>query len=179
LDPVMEIDLMPMPESERIFFPSISRDKNSMTLVASGVPCFHSIPAQMSSVFSLKMTALNRSGCFTGEGTPGNQRIGGVKIQLLPESYVQASVSFADGRGKRPLDGDTKLLDGLEGISRQPLLKLLVGFLAGEDLIPHHPSLDSVNVFDSGVENANRRLPDVPPDSVPFNEGNNRTIRDV
>ncbi len=44
LDPVIEIGLMPMPESSRMFQP-YSLAQNSMSWATSGVPCSSSMPA--------------------------------------------------------------------------------------------------------------------------------------
>ena len=74
LVPVIEIGLMPMPESSRIFFlalvASITLLMKSMSFLHSGVPSRHSIPEYTSSVFSRKITMFIRSGCFTGDGMP-------------------------------------------------------------------------------------------------------------
>ena len=55
LVPVMEMGLMPTPESIRICLGppfSISLFRNSSSFFTSGVPCCHSMPAYTSSVFS-------------------------------------------------------------------------------------------------------------------------------
>jgi hypothetical protein len=52
---VIEIGLIEMPESSRIFF-SWMPLRNSMTLAASGVPCSNSMPAYRSSWFSRTTT---------------------------------------------------------------------------------------------------------------------------
>ena len=66
--PVMEIGLMPIPESGRTRLPSDAR--NSMRRRTASEPCSHSIPEYTSSVFSRKITTSICSGFRTGEGVP-------------------------------------------------------------------------------------------------------------
>ncbi len=73
--PVLLTGFRPSPLSGRIFQPKLCR-QNSASLAASGLPSASSSPAYTSSVFSRKITMFTRSGCFTGLGTPSNQRTG-------------------------------------------------------------------------------------------------------
>ena len=60
----------------RILVTAISLTRNDFTLSIPSSPCIHSIPAYISSVFSLNITISTKPGSFTGEGTPSNQRTG-------------------------------------------------------------------------------------------------------
>ena len=53
-------------------------------------------------VFSRKITMSTSSGCFTGDGTPGNQRTGRrahVQVEDLAQRDVQRPDAAADRRG--------------------------------------------------------------------------------
>ena len=63
----------------------------------------------MSSVFSRKMTMSTFSGCFTGEGTPGeilHRAQADVEIEHLAQRDVQRADAAADRRGERAFDAD-------------------------------------------------------------------------
>ena len=72
----------------------------------------------MSSVFSRKITMSTFSGCFTGDGTPWNQRTGPqahVEVEDLAQGDVEAADATADRRGQRALDADEVLAEGVDG----------------------------------------------------------------
>ena len=53
------------------------------------------------------------------------------------------------------------------------------GLLSGEHFVPGDAPLALVSLFDGGVEDAQRGLPDVAAGSIPFDERNDRIVRNV
>ena len=113
------------------------------------------------------------SGCFTGSG----RRIvfhgphAAVEIENLAQGDVEGADAAADGRGQRAFDRDAKFADGADGVVGKPVLKAGLGLLAGKHFVPSDAALALVRLFDCGVENANRCLPDIAARAIPLNKG--------
>ena len=100
----------------------------------------------------------------------------GVEVENLAQRHVERADAAADGRGERSLDGDAQVARSRYGVVGQPVVELAVGLLAGEDLKPADRALAAVGLFDRGVEDALRGLPDVAAGAVAFNEGNDGIV---
>ena len=103
----------------------------------------------------------------------------GVEIENLPQRNVQRTYAAAHWSSERPLDGHAEVARCFHGLLREPLLKFVVGFFAGEHLEPHHTALAAVSMVDGGVEDALRSLPDVASGAVAFDVRNNRPVGDA
>ena len=101
----------------------------------------------------------------------------GVEIELLPEGDVERAESAADRGGERPLDGDEVVADRLEGVVGEPVVELVLGLLAGEDLEPDDLLLAAVRLLHRGIEDPPRRLPDVGAGAVTLDEGDDWPVR--
>ena len=80
-----------------------------------------------------------RSGCFHRRRRACvilHRANAGVEIENLAQSYVERANAAADRRGERPLDGDAKIADGIDGFVGQPGIEFGVGLFAGENFVP-------------------------------------------
>src|SRR5581483_2872650 len=105
----------------------------------------------------------------------------GVEVELLTYRHVQRAHAPADGRRQRPFNGDDIALQRVERFTRQPFV-VAVGFqrlFAGIDFHPHNPALTAVGLLHGRVHDIAHSRCDIDPDSVAFDEGNNRLIRNV
>ena len=103
----------------------------------------------------------------------------GVEVENLAQGHVERADAAADGRGERSLDGDAQIAGGGDGVVGQPGAELAKGLFAGEDLKPADGALAAVGLFDRGVEDALRGLPDVAAGAVAFNERNDGVVGDL
>jgi hypothetical protein len=94
----------------------------------------------------------------------------------LAQGHVERADAAAYWSGERSFDGDAEVASGVNGVLRQPFLELVVGFFAGEDFKPRDAALAAVGLFDSGVENALRGLPDVAANAVALDIGNDGPV---
>src|SRR5208337_1609861 len=99
-----------------------------------------------------------------------------VEIENLAQGDVKGANAASDGRGQRPFDGNAKFADGADGVVGEPGLKTSLGFLAGKNFVPGYGALTLVRLFDSGVEDADGRFPDIAAGAVAFNERDDRVI---
>ena len=100
----------------------------------------------------------------------------GVEIENLAQRHVERTNAAADRSGQRSLDGDAQIARRVDGVVGQPVVELAIGLLAGEDLEPRDRALAAVGLFDRGVEDALRSLPDVAAGAVAFDEGNDGIV---
>ena len=112
-------------------------------------------------------------------GEPADRAKAGVEVEPLAERHVQRADAAADRRGQRALDADEVLLERLDGRVGQPALELVVGLLAGVDLVPVDLLLTAVGLLDRGVEDTHGGLPDIRPDAVAFDERDDGVVGDV
>src|SRR5437879_384502 len=96
-------------------------------------------------------------------GEPAHRPNTGVKIEDLPQRHIQRTDAAADGSSERALDGYAKIACRFDGLLRQPFLKFVVGFFAGEYLEPDDAPLAAVRLVHGRVEDALRSLPDIAP----------------
>jgi len=68
--------------------------------------------------------------------------------------------------------------DRLEGVVGEPVVQLVLGLLAGEDLEPDDLLLATVGLFDRRIEHPSRCLPDVRAGAVALDEGDDRPVGD-
>ena len=130
----------------------------------------------MSSVFSRKITMSTASGCFTGDGTPGNQRTGPqahVQVEDLAQRDVQRTDAAADRRRQRALDPDEVLAERGDGLVGQPRAGRVERLLAGEHFLPR----DRLAVLGRRrVHHELRGGPDVDAGAVAFDEGDDGLV---
>ena len=62
-----------------------------------------------------------------------------VEIEHLAQRDVERADAAADRRGERAFDADEIFLERLDGVVGQPVVELVLGGLAGEDLEPGDP----------------------------------------
>ena len=103
----------------------------------------------------------------------------GVEVEKLAQGHVERADAAADGRGERALDGDAQVAGRGHGVVGQPGGELAEGFFAGEDLKPADGALAAVGLFDGGVEDALRGLPDVAAGAVAFDEWDDGMVGDL
>ena len=101
-----------------------------------------------------------------------------VEVELLTEGDVEGTDATAGRRGERALDTDEVVAESGERGLGQPISGRLEGLLACEDLKPLDLALAGVGLGDRGVEDADRRAPDVRAGAVAFNKGDDRMVRD-
>src|SRR4029077_21159435 len=92
---------------------------------------------------------------------------------------VEAAVAAADGSRQRALDRHGVVAERLHRVLRQPFAVLVTRLAAGVHLEPVDLTLPSVRFLHRGVEDAVRGGPDVRPDAIPFDEGQDRIGRDA
>ena len=100
----------------------------------------------------------------------------GIEIEHLPQRHVERADAAADGRGQRSLDGDAQVARGGDRVVGQPGVELAKCLFAGEDLKPLDGALAAVGLFDRGVEDALRSLPDVAARAVALDERNDGIV---
>ena len=100
----------------------------------------------------------------------------GVEIENLAQRHVERANAAADRRSERSLDGDAQIARRGHRIVGQPVAELAEGLFAGEDLEPADGALAAVGLFDRGVEDPLRSLPDVAAGAVAFDEGNDGMV---
>ena len=83
------------------------------------------------------------------------------------------------GRGQGALDAHQVFLEGLHRVVRQPVLELVEGGLAGEDLEPGDLAPAPVGLVDGGVEDALLAAQMSGPVPSPRMNGQHRVVRDV
>ena len=102
-----------------------------------------------------------------------------IEVQNLPQCNIQRADPAAHGSGQRAFDGNSKFANRIDGIVRQPVIELCLGFFPRENLVPGHAALAFVGFFRSRVEDAERRLPDVAPGAITLDEGDDWIVRNV
>ena len=96
-----------------------------------------------------------------------------VQVHDLADGHVEASEAAAHRSGQRALDADEMLVEGGDGVGRQPVPGLVVCLLAGQHLQPG----DAAAVLGRGrVEHRPRRGPDVDADPVTLDERDDRLV---
>ncbi len=101
----------------------------------------------------------------------------GEELELLTQADVEAAEALADRRGEGSLDGHAELADRVDRFVGQVVAGYVFASFTGVDLHPGDFAFAAVTVFDSGVEDVLRRLPDIRSDAVAFNEPNDGTVR--
>ena len=102
----------------------------------------------------------------------------GVEVEDLAQRHVQRTNAAADRRGQRSFDGDAQIARRGDRVVGQPAGELAEGFFAGKDLKPADGALAAVGLFDCGVEDSLRGLPDVAAGAVAFNKRNDGIVGD-
>ena len=97
----------------------------------------------------------------------------------MTQRDVERANAAADRRGQRTFDSDEVVAERLNGLIRKPVLSLIEGFFAGEDLPPMNLAIAAVGLFDRGLKNTDRSSPDVGARPIPLDEGNYGVIRDL
>ena len=100
----------------------------------------------------------------------------GVEVEHLAQGHVERADAAADRRGQRSLDGDAQIARRGHRVVGQPGAELAKGLFAGEDLKPADGALAAVGLFDRGVEDPLRGLPDVAPRAVALDERNDGMV---
>ena len=96
-----------------------------------------------------------------------------VEVHDLADGDVEASEAAAHRCGQRALDADEMLIEGGDGVGRQPVPGLVVGLLAGQHLEPG----DAAAVLGRGrVEHGPGGGPDVDADPVALHERDDRLV---
>ena len=103
----------------------------------------------------------------------------GIEIENLAQCHVERANAAADRSRQRSLDGNAQIARRVHRVVRQPGVELAEGLLAGENLKPLDGALAAVGLFDRGVEDALRGLPDVAAGAVAFDEGNDGIVGDL
>ena len=104
-----------------------------------------------------------------------------VQVELLTQGHVQRADTATDRSGQRAFDGDHVILDRVEGFLGQPgvLIINLGGFFPGVDFHPGDLALAAVGLFNSSIDNLDHHRTDVDTNTVTFDEGNDRVIRNI
>src|SRR5439155_7960958 len=82
----------------------------------------------------------------------------------------------AYGRGQRALDSNTEFANRLDGIFRQPVIKLLERLLPRNHLVPRHLAFALVGIFHAGVEDPAGCPPNVAARAVAFDVRNDGVV---
>ncbi len=100
---------------------------------------------------------------------------------MLTQCHVQRADAATDRSGQRAFDGDHVILDRVEGFLRQPgvLVINLSGLFAGVDFHPGNLALAAVGLFNSSIDNLDHHRTDVDTNTVTFDEGDDRVIRNI
>src|SRR4029077_7762641 len=98
-------------------------------------------------------------------------------IKHLPQGDVQRTNAAPHWRGQGTLDGNQQVADGIYRLIWQPRFELRTRLLARKHLVPCDSSLAAVSFLNRSIEHAHRRLPDVPPSAVAFDERDDRVVR--
>ena len=135
-------------------------------------------------MFSRKITTSSLPGSFIGDGTPvvpADRAHTGVEVENLAQAHVDRSNPPADGSRQRPLDRKAVVEDRVGGVVGKPGVRPvdLVGLLTRVDLVPGNLAFAAIGRRDRGVEDPDRRGPDVGPDSVPLDERDDGVIWDT
>src|SRR5215472_3342519 len=75
-----------------------------------------------------------------------------IEVKNLPQGNVERTNPATDGRRKRPLDCNAKFADSLDGVVRQPGVKLCFCLFPGEHFVPSDAALALVGLLDCRVE---------------------------
>jgi hypothetical protein len=59
-----------------------------------------------------------------------------VQVEHLSQRNIERANASPHGRCQRPLDADQERAKGFDRVIREPVVKLVLGFVAGEDLHP-------------------------------------------
>src|SRR5690606_38616262 len=98
----------------------------------------------------------------------------------LTDRDVDRADAATDRRGERTLDADLVLLDGVEGLLREPddLAVHVVGLVAGIHLHPGDPATVAVRVLYRRVQDPLRGRPDVGPRPITLDEADDGLVGD-
>jgi hypothetical protein len=104
-----------------------------------------------------------------------------IEIEDLPERHIEAPDAAANRRGERSLDPHEVLRERVEGLLRKPdrFTIDLVRLLAGVDLVPGDLPFPSIGLLHCRVEDTDRGSPDIGAGAVPFDERDDRIVRDM
>jgi hypothetical protein len=101
----------------------------------------------------------------------------GVEIEHLAQRDVERADAAADRRGERSFDGDAQVARGVDRVIGQPVLKLPISLLAGEDFEPGDRAFAAVSLLDGSVEDTLRGAPDIAAGAVAFDVRDDGVVR--
>jgi hypothetical protein len=102
-----------------------------------------------------------------------------IQVQSLSQGHVKTPKSTAHRSGQRPFYDNASIFNGLENFFGQMVAIALVRLFSGRDFPPMNATLPSVGPTYRCVEYRSGSSPDVWADPIPFNESNNRVIRNL
>ena len=184
LVPVMEMGLMPMPESVRIFFlPPLSMSSLRKLDELLGFGCaFAELDAGVD-VFGVlaKDDDVELLGMLHRAGHARvvlHRADAGVEVEDLAQGDVERADAAADRRGQRSFDGDAEIAGRVDGVIGEPGFELAEGLFAGVDFEPLYGALAAVRLLDCGVEDPLRGAPDVASGAVAFDKRDDGMVGD-
>src|ERR1051326_3184687 len=110
---------------------------------------------------------------------PAHRPHAGIEVELLAERDVEGADPPAHRGGEGSLDRDEVLADGGDRVLGEPVAGEDLGLFSREDLEPGDPPDGAVGPLDRGVEDPDRRAPDVRAGAVAFDERDDRVIRNA
>ena len=103
----------------------------------------------------------------------------GVQIELLAQRHVERAKAPAHGGRQRSLDGDRKLVQCIQGFSREIVAGVNSrGLLAHEKFAPVDLAFSTVSFGHRRIPDTQTSSRDVRSDSVSFDGSENRVVRD-
>src|SRR6267378_4209251 len=105
-----------------------------------------------------------------------------VEVEHLAQRHVERAEALADGRGERALDGHQVFADDVERLLGQQVRRAVLAvdlgrLLARVRLRPGDLLPAVIGLLHGGVEDPDRRPPDVGPGAVALDEGDDRVVR--
>ena len=101
-----------------------------------------------------------------------------VQIEHLAQRDIERAHPAADGRGERAFDADKKFAERLHCVIGQPVVELLEGRFAGEDLHPRDLALPFISFLDRRIHHAHGSRPDVGACAITTDERDDGNVRD-
>src|SRR5262249_16510299 len=93
------------------------------------------------------------------------------------QRHIERADPTANRRRQRPLDPDTKLAKRIERLIRQPVARLIKRSLSRQHFLPSNLALPAISLRNSRIQNLLASAPNIGAGTIPFNERNNRPIR--
>ena len=110
-------------------------------------------------------------------GEPAHRAHAGEEVELLPQRYVERAEATANRRRERSLDRYQVVVNGANGVFRQPGLEPVSRLLARQDFEPHDRPLAAVGFPHRTIEDEPGGAPDIGPGAISLDEWNDGLIR--